>query len=231
MNELVIMKDNQAITTSLMISEVFKKEHKNVLKDIENLAAQNLATKNLFHESTYENRGKEYKQYLMERDGFTLLAMGYTGKKALEFKLKYIEAFNKMEESIKNTIQIPNSPMDALKLMISIQEESQVQIKSIDNRVVELEENVSLNPGEYNTVGRKVGERIRLVCTDRRWNLNKEQKSVLYKAINTDITKSAGVRTRSQLKQKDFDMVYDLILGWEPSRATVIEIQRLEGEV
>lgn len=231
MNELVIMKDNQAITTSLMISEVFKKEHKHVIESIENLAAENSTAKKLFHESTYENRGKEYKQYLMNRDGFTLLAMGYTGKKALEFKLKYIEAFNKMEESIKNTIQIPNSPMDALKLMISIQEESQVQIESIDNRVVELEENVSLNPGEYNTVGRKVGERIRLVCTDRRWNLNKEQKSVLYKAINTDITKSAGVRTRSQLKQKDFDMVYDLILGWEPSRATVIEIQRLEGEV
>ena len=55
--------------------------------------------KNMFTESTYTNlRGREYREVLMNRDGFTLLAMGFTGKKALEFKLAYIDQFNRMEE-------------------------------------------------------------------------------------------------------------------------------------
>lgn len=100
-NELVIMNNQQAVTTSLKVAEIFGKQHKDVLKSIKNLVAQNFATKNLFNESSYENRGKQYVMYYMNRDGFTLLAMGFTGKEALEFKLKYIEAFNKMEQQLQ----------------------------------------------------------------------------------------------------------------------------------
>lgn len=61
----------------------------------------------MFVESTYVNRGKEYPMIYMNRDGFTLLAMGFTGKKALDFKLKYIQAFNKMEQQIRNQSERP----------------------------------------------------------------------------------------------------------------------------
>ena len=92
--ELVIMRDRQAVTTSLQVARDFEKNHKDVLKAWKNLAAQNCATKNMFVEGTYVNRGKEYPMVYMNRDGFSLLAMGFTGKKALQFKLKYIDAFN-----------------------------------------------------------------------------------------------------------------------------------------
>lgn len=101
MNNLVIMKDRQAVTDSLKVAESFDKKHKDVLKAWKNLAAQNCATKKMFVESTYVNRGKEYPMIYMNRDGFTLLAMGFTGKKALDFKLKYIQAFNEMENQIR----------------------------------------------------------------------------------------------------------------------------------
>ena len=101
MNNLVIMKDRQAVTDSLKVAESFDKKHKNVLQNIQNLAAENSATKKMFVESTYVNRGKEYPMIYMNRDGFTLLAMGFTGKKALDFKLKYIQAFNEMEKQIR----------------------------------------------------------------------------------------------------------------------------------
>lgn len=56
----------------------------------------------MFQKSLYENsRGKQYPMYLMNRDGFSLLVMGFTGKKALEWKLEYIKAFNKMESIIR----------------------------------------------------------------------------------------------------------------------------------
>ncbi len=94
--------------SSLQVAEDFGKKHKDVLRAIENLAAQNCATKSLYFESTYENRGKNYKCYDITRDGFSLLVMGFTGKEALDWKLRYIEAFNRMEQHIKlqyDTIQ------------------------------------------------------------------------------------------------------------------------------
>ena len=93
MNDLVIMRDQQALTTSLKVAEKFKKAHKNVLQSIKNLTAGISAVKNMFAESTYVNgRGQEQPMYYMNRDGFTLLVMGFTGKDAMKFKLEYITA-------------------------------------------------------------------------------------------------------------------------------------------
>lgn len=86
MEELVVMKNQQAVTTSLKVVEVFGKEHRSVIRNIKNLTAQNCAVKKMFVESTYVNsRGQEWPMFYMNRDGFTLLAMGFTGNKALEF--------------------------------------------------------------------------------------------------------------------------------------------------
>ncbi|MDE3295865.1 phage regulatory protein/antirepressor Ant [Lacticaseibacillus rhamnosus] len=118
MNELVIMHNKQAMTTSLRVAEVFGKDHKHVLETISNLAAEKSAAK-FFSEATYDNRGKQYPMYYMNRDGFTLLAMGFTGKKALQFKISYINAFNSMETQIKTGYVIPGSYAEALKLAAS----------------------------------------------------------------------------------------------------------------
>lgn len=103
-NELVTVENGQVVVSSLQIAEHFSKNHKDVLRDIREIfVAQNCAAK-FFVESTFENRGKEYPMFLMNRDGFSLLVMGFTGKKALEWKLKYIQAFNAMEEQIKSLL-------------------------------------------------------------------------------------------------------------------------------
>ncbi|QBJ03322.1 antirepressor [Lactobacillus phage 3-SAC12] len=101
MNGLVIMKNQQVVTSSVQVAKTFGKQHKHVLESIKNLVAENSAAKSMFAEGSYENRGKEYRMSYMNRDGFTLLAMGFTGNRALEFKLKYISAFNQMENEIK----------------------------------------------------------------------------------------------------------------------------------
>lgn len=92
--------EERLITTSLKVAERFEKEHKNVLQAIENLMAENSAA-NFFTLTTYKSRGKEYPMYEMDRDGFSLLAMGFTGEKALRWKLDYIKAFNAMEKELK----------------------------------------------------------------------------------------------------------------------------------
>ena len=96
-------KENNEILTanSRDIAEHFEKQHKDVLEGIRNLTAENSAVKSMFIETAYEVRGKQYPQYEMTRDGFSLLVMGFTGSKALEWKLKYITAFNEMEQELR----------------------------------------------------------------------------------------------------------------------------------
>ena len=111
--DVVIKKiDGELVVTSRQVAEDFGKEHKNVVRAIENLTAQNSAVKNIMIESKFEHRGNEYTEYLLTRDGFSLLVMGFTGSKALEWKLKYIEAFNQMEQAIKERHSKPLSAMD-----------------------------------------------------------------------------------------------------------------------
>ena len=117
MKDLVIMKDKQAVTSSLQVAETFGKRHDHVTRDIEELIAQSGSPKlgnEMFATGTYENRGKQYPMYYMNRDGFTLLAMGFTGDKALQFKLQYIKAFNEMEQQVK--FQVPATLPEALRL-------------------------------------------------------------------------------------------------------------------
>lgn len=121
MDELVIMKSEQALTTSLKVAETFSKEHKVVMRAIKNLAAQNCTVEKMFVSSTYvDSRGHEQPMYYMNRDGFTLLAMGFTGKDAMEFKVKYIQAFNKMEKLIREEKSLPQSPEEQLQLTMVV---------------------------------------------------------------------------------------------------------------
>ena len=96
-------KDGVLLVSSREVAERFEKRHDHVLRDVEALLDQNPKLgADYFIESSYKaGTGKPYKQYELTRDGFSLLAMGFTGAKALEWKLKYLEAFNKMEEVIK----------------------------------------------------------------------------------------------------------------------------------
>ena len=105
MKDLVFRGQNdQVITTSLLVAETFEKEHRNVLKSIRKLmSATNVAVAQMFDETTYVNeQGKEQPMFVMNRDGFTLLAMGFSGERALKFKVDYINAFNEMEAELKS---------------------------------------------------------------------------------------------------------------------------------
>lgn len=107
MKELISIKNHEGemVVTSREIAENFEKDHKNVIRDIENLIGQLKIehTPKYFIQAEYqhEQNKQTYKEYLLTRDGFTLLAMGFTGSKAIEWKLKYIDAFNKMEQALK----------------------------------------------------------------------------------------------------------------------------------
>lgn len=100
-------KEEVTVVTSLDVAETFEKEHRNVLADIRNIQEDiNRAEFSaLFHLDSYRaSNGKINPMYLMTRDGFTLLVMGYTGEKAMQFKLAYIKQFNAMEKTLQGKL-------------------------------------------------------------------------------------------------------------------------------
>lgn len=112
MNDIVFRgENNQALTNSLLVAEKFEKQHKSVIRAIENLLQDidsecSTKLRHMFAEYTEDipqpNGGtKTARRFAMNRDGFNLLVMGFTGKKAIRFKLEFIEAFNVMEKAIK----------------------------------------------------------------------------------------------------------------------------------
>lgn len=89
--------------SSRQVAEEFGKRHDNVLQDIRNLDCSKEFTALNFQESKYrDSTGKGNLEYLMTKDGFTFLVMGYRGKKAAQFKEAYIQRFNAMEDFIKS---------------------------------------------------------------------------------------------------------------------------------
>lgn len=107
MEKLITVNKGKAVTTSRKVAEVFEKKHCDVLRAIKNLEIPEDFRERNFALSEYEvtnNLGKtvKYPEWLITRDGFSLLAMGFTGKKAMEFKIAFINAFNAMEEILKS---------------------------------------------------------------------------------------------------------------------------------
>lgn len=92
MNNLVYLKNDEPVCSSLQVAEKFGKRHDNVMQSIRGLL-KNEGTYEMFKKSSYieEQNNQKYPMYLMNRDGFSLLVMGFTGKKALEWKLQYIQ--------------------------------------------------------------------------------------------------------------------------------------------
>jgi len=100
-------KKNEEVltTTSRLVAEKFEKRHDHVVRDIENVIQSMGSPQNwghLFIETSYVHKQNKqtYKEYELTRDGFSLLAMGFTGEKALKWKLDYIKAFNEMEKEL-----------------------------------------------------------------------------------------------------------------------------------
>lgn len=136
MNDIILsMQNGEPVVSSRQIAESFEKRHDHVMRDIEDIMRglpKNGDTP-MFYKTEYvhEQNGQSYPMYLMNRDGFTLLAMGFTGKAALEWKLKYIAAFNEMEKKLTEQPQLTRSQLLATAL-IAAHEELEEKDKQIE---------------------------------------------------------------------------------------------------
>ncbi|HAQ5384134.1 Rha family transcriptional regulator [Enterococcus faecium] len=231
MQELVILKNKEAVTTSLQVAEAFEKQHKNVIQAIEDKiqSAENSAHyQQMFAVGSYEDsRGRKQKIYYMNRDGFTFIAMGFTGRKADEFKLKYIKAFNEMEKAIKEQqIVLPTTHREIALLALAANEETNERVDAIESDLNDLKNNQLLAEPDYRTISNMVRNKIRVICNQQ--HLNSKAKAELFKDLNGGIKRITGAVARNRIKAKQFDDVIEFINNWMPSTATMTIIKQME---
>lgn len=135
MNDIILSTQNgEPVASSRQIAESFEKNHRDVLRAVDNLKEDVRNFAQMFFETTVpDSYGREQRAYLMNRDGFTLLAMGFTGKAALEWKLKYIAAFNEMEKKLDEQPRLTRSQLLATALIAAHEE-----LEEKDKRIAEL---------------------------------------------------------------------------------------------
>lgn len=162
---LVTSYNGVLVADSLEVAERFGKPHKNVLRTIDSLvtevATQNCATnaepEDYFILAEYQNRGKTYKKYLLTRDGFSLLVMGFTGPAALHWKLLYIEAFNKMEEALK--MQKANEQLIADAAELILKKVMPEIVKAVGSATAEMKKQIPKQEAEESPEGREINGR------------------------------------------------------------------------
>lgn len=145
-NQLVEVRNGSSVTTSLQIAKVFGKNHFDVLRNIRELEcspkfiARNFAVYH-YHSKLNENVTRKLPMYYITRDGFTFLAMGFTGKIAAQFKEDYINAFNEMEATIKG------AAFDEAALLQEMKEYFDKRSIDIRRKIADLRQKTKVNPG------------------------------------------------------------------------------------
>lgn len=228
MTDIILSTQNgEPVASSRQIAESFGKEHKDTLESIRQiLAAENSATKSMFYETTFENRGKQYPMDLMNRDGFTLLAMGFTGKAALEWKLKYIQAFNAMEKKL-STPQMPKLSKEMQALFL-LDDRTQRQ----EQRLTALENTMTVDYNQQRVLRKSISRSVICALGDEKAPayIDNHVRSKVYSECNHDVQDWFRVNSVGNIPRKRFDEAMEYIQRWKPSTNTVMLIQQTNGQ-
>ncbi|MEK4973293.1 Rha family transcriptional regulator [Niallia sp. FSL R7-0648] len=213
MSQLVFVNDNQVFTDSLTVAEVFGKRHDVVLRDIRNLECSEEFNLHNFAEIDYtDERNRTYKKYLIKRDGLAFLVFGYTGAKAAEYKEKYIQAFNAMEEELRKPKVLTDREqrVEALKLTLEHEE----KLVEYDGRLSKLEDNVRIDSFAQNALQKQIKKRVYKVFETA--NPNGLDLKKLFPCIHRNFRDAFGVPTYRDLRKLDYEEAISWVKTWRP---------------
>ncbi|KOS64661.1 ORF6C domain-containing protein [Lysinibacillus agricola] len=232
MNKIVTIQNCQVVTTSLQVAETFEKEHKNVLQSIENIREELdvLKLQQMFFEGNEpDSYGRDRKTYYMNRDGFTLLAMGFTGKKAFDFKIKYIDAFNQMEQQLNPQ---PLTEKDQLKASMRLSLETSEEVESLKTEVTEVKQTVQsivdtmrIDGNQEAQINKRAREVIVTALGGKDSNAYKKISRQVFSAFWRDFKNHFEVPRYGEIPKTRFAESIKFISMWQPSTTLRMEIK------
>ena len=141
---VVFIKNGEVFANSRDVAAYFGKQHRNIVRDIEKRIAERVLKFEqtvVYRENPSGGASIKSKAYNMDRDGFTLLAMSFSGKKALQFKLRYIEQFNAMEAELHRQSNVMIDYSDPA-ILIGVMNHLQIENKKKDELIAEQEQHL-----------------------------------------------------------------------------------------
>ncbi len=144
MNQLVFVQNNQPVTDSITVAEVFGKDHRNVVRDVENQIDKLIVAGEKewgvlnFEQTQYQHpQNKQwYTKYNLTEDAFTLVAMSYVTPEAMKLKVKFIQEFKRMREELSKP-KAPQTPLELMQMTINQMVEQEKRISSLESQVTE----------------------------------------------------------------------------------------------
>lgn len=228
MNEIILSTQNgEPVASSRQIADSFEKRHDHVMRDIDTIKKDVPNFGEMFFETEApDSYGRPQRTYLMNRDGFTLLAMGFTGKAALEWKLKYIAAFNEMEKKL-STPQMPklSKEMQALFLLDN-------RTQQQEQRLTALENTMTVDYNQQRVLRKSISRSVISALGDEKAPayIDNHVRSKVYSECNHDVQDWFRVNSVGNIPRKRFDEAVEYIQRWKPSTNTVMLIQQTNGQ-
>lgn len=177
-----------------------------------------------------DNLGRKQYPTFINESGVYSLIFGSKLPTAKKFKHWVTsEVLPTLRKTVK--YEIPKDPMSALKLMFEAQTQTNEKVEKQEQRITKLEENSYLTPGQYNYLSKAVQRKVARVKKELGWELHPRQNSQLYRSINRDLDRYIQIKTRSQLRVKDFDKALEFIENWQLSYADKKIIEQLSLDV
>lgn len=222
--KLVFIENNRPLTDSLTVAEAFSKDHKRVMQDIREIDCSETFNKHNFVLTSYQDSmNREKPKYLITQDGFSFLAMGYTGKEAAVFKETYIEEFNRMGEQLNNKVEVMSERkalIQSLKLTAELADEVE-EIKDLTQahgqKLIELEskvdEQITLDSGDQRKVQKAIARKIYSIEGDN------EQRSPLFRQLHREIKDRWAVPSYKDVRKQELDGLMNYIEAWRPLAA------------
>ena len=228
MNEIILSTQNgEPVASSRQIADSFEKRHDHVMRDIDTIKKDVPNFGEMFFETEApDSYGRPQRTYLMNRDGFTLLAMGFTGKAALEWKLKYIAAFNEMEKKL-STPQMPKLSKE-MQALFMLDDRTQKQ----EQRLTALENTMTVDYNQQRVLRKSISRSVISALGDEKAPayIDNHVRSKVYSECNHDVQDWFRVNSVGNIPRKRFDEAVEYIQRWKPSTNTVMLIQQTNGQ-
>lgn len=223
MENLVIIKNGQAVTDSLTVAEVFGKRHDSVMRDIRNqiekLAEANELefTLHNFVEREYQSgRNNSYIKFDLTEDAFALVVMAYTTPEAMKFKVKFLQEFKRMKEEIQGKPKVLSEReqlIASMKLSLETAEEIATVKEDVNNLKRVVDNELTLNHGQQQVLHHEIKKRVESLYNDYEEDITKQG---MYAQIHKHLRRAFLTPKYIFVKRKDFDEAVAWVKAWRP---------------
>ncbi|EMA6344344.1 Rha family transcriptional regulator [Bacillus cytotoxicus] len=221
-NVLVFENDGQVVTDSLTIAEMFEKEHKHVVRDIEvqleklKEAGEQTWGESNFGQTQYQHSQNKqwYKKYLLTEDAFAIVVMAYVTSEAMRMKIEFLREFKRMKKHIEKRMQVPGDTFGQIELLAAGTSNLNKRVSSLEQVV---EKQLTVDYGQQRVIEKTKAKRIYFLWENGHVDSEVHDSTrKLFGLLGRNLKDAFNVNSYRDILKKDFEEALNFINGWRP---------------